>query len=299
MINKSMLSILIPTRNYDCSELIRSLHRLCTRSQITFEIIVNDDASTDTKSVECNRITCSELSCCTFIHRDHNIGLASSRNKMAEVAKYDWLLFIDCDAQVASDGFIDKYVEAMPKCDAICGGLRHPENFDDYGRELRYRYERKADQRRAASERSKHPYNQLSTFNFLIRKSVFMSIRFDEDCKEYGYEDALFGVELMKRNIPLLHIDNPLIHTGIDTNEAFIRKSETALRTLYSLNGKMQGNSRVEAMADKVESMHLKSLALVLYRCFYSAMRRNLLGHKPSLHIFSLYKLGYFLNLKN
>lgn len=293
-----MLSILIPTHNYDCSGLVRSLHRLCTRSQIVFEIIVGDDASTDTVSVEKNNKTCSELTCCSFMHYNHNIGLASSRNKMAEAAKYEWLLFIDCDAQVSSDDFIGKYIAEMPKCDAICGGLRHPDNIADYGRELRYKYERKADLRRTASERSKHPYNQLSTFNFLIRKSVFMPIRFDEDCKEYGYEDALFGVELMKRNIPILHIDNELIHTGIDTNESFLRKSETALRTLYSLHGKMQGNSRVEAMADKVESLHLKSMALILYRCFYSAMRRNLLGHKPSLLVFSLYKLGYFLSLR-
>lgn len=294
-----MLSILISTYNYDCNVLIRSLHRLCIRSGIVFEIIVGDDASTDAYAVEHNSQACAELTCCTFMHYDHNIGQASSRNKMAEAAKYEWLLFIDTDAQVASDDFIDKYVSAMPQCDAICGGLKHPDNFNDSGRELRYRYEKKADLKRSASERNKHPYNQFTAFNFLIRKSVFMSVRFNENCHEYGYEDALFGVELMKRNITLLHIDNPLIHTGIDTNEAFIRKSETALCTLYSLNGKMQGYSRVESMADKVESMHLKSLALVLYRCFYSAMRRNLLGHKPSLLIFSLYKLGYFLNLKN
>lgn len=294
-----MLSILISTYNYDCSELIRSLHRLCVRSGIVFEIIVGDDASTDASAVEQNSQACTELTCCTFMHYDHNIGQASSRNKMAEAAKYEWLLFIDTDAQVASEDFIDKYISAMPQCDAICGGLRHPDKFNDYGRELRYRYEKKADLKRSASERSKHPYDQFTAFNFLIRKSVFMSVRFDEDCHEYGYEDALFGVELMKMNIPLLHIDNPLIHAGIDTNESFLRKSETALRVLYSLNGKMQGRSRVEAMANKLEALRLKPLYVAFYRCFRAPMRRNLLGHSPSLLIFSLYKLGYFLSLKS
>ena len=41
-----MLSILIPTYNYDCYDLVKELHRQATELNIEFEIIVADDCST-------------------------------------------------------------------------------------------------------------------------------------------------------------------------------------------------------------------------------------------------------------
>ena len=40
-----MLSILIPTYNYDCSRLIRDLQAQAEQAGIDYEIIVADDAS--------------------------------------------------------------------------------------------------------------------------------------------------------------------------------------------------------------------------------------------------------------
>ena len=41
-----MLSILIPTYNFDCSKLVEELYTQCTKANITFEIVVGNDGST-------------------------------------------------------------------------------------------------------------------------------------------------------------------------------------------------------------------------------------------------------------
>ena len=38
-----MLSILIPTYNYDVTELVNTLHEQCLQAKLTFEILVLDD----------------------------------------------------------------------------------------------------------------------------------------------------------------------------------------------------------------------------------------------------------------
>ena len=40
-----MLSILIPTYNYDVFPLVENIHRQCKEATIDFEILINDDAS--------------------------------------------------------------------------------------------------------------------------------------------------------------------------------------------------------------------------------------------------------------
>ena len=160
---------------------------------------------------------------------------------------------------------------------------------------LRYAYEHAADRHRSAAERNCNAYAHLSTFNLLVRRDIFQTIRFDETCQDYGYEDALFGVELRQRGIAILHIDNPLVHMGLESNAEYLHKSETALRTLRQLQGRMCGYSHVENTALRLQRWHLAWAVRLFYKIFRRPMRHNLLGPHPNLTLFSLYKLGYFL----
>lgn len=288
-----MLSILIPTYNYACYKLVVDLHKQGEALGVPYEIIVCEDGSRDTVSVIANH-KIEELSNCRHIINKQNVGAAAIRNLLAKKALYDWMLFIDCDAQVIHDNFLTNYVNNVGKSDVIVGGLRHPMHNDDPNRSLRFKYETEADKTRGAEFRSQNPYNKFTAFNCMIRRSMFLCILFDENCRQYGYEDALFGMELKRRGISILHIDNPLLHTGIDTNNAFLQKTETALNTLLSLGNRMQGGSSLLNMYTCFSRRHLAWVLRLSYSLFGGIMHKNLLSAHPLLTVFNFYKLCYF-----
>lgn len=290
-----MLSILISCYNYDCRSIAHELSIQCEHLNEKCEIIVGDDASPNSDFVTLN----SEINgypYCRYEVNEYNLGRAAHRNSMAKKAKGEWLLFIDCDSEVCDALFLTRYLKNQTH-DVVCGGLCTPDINPCPKATLRYKYEQEADKHRSADERNMHPYMHLTFFNLMIRKDVFMQIKLDENCREYGYEDALFGVELNSRNIAISHIDNPLMHVGLEPNDVFLDKSETALRTLSKLNGKMKNYSHVENAALKLSSYSLDKIYIYFYNTTKRMMRKNLLGKNPSLFVFSLYKLGYYLCL--
>lgn len=291
-----MLSILIPTYDHTCYALVQDLHEQAEQLGIPYEIIVAEDGSRSQVDIIANhKIT--ELSHCQHMVRKTNVGLANTRNELATMAKYDWLIIIDSDAMVEKKDFLSTYYHHIGKAEVVVGGLYHPAENHNPNVTLRYNYEKKADLHRSAAERGRHPYRQLSCFNVMLYKPTFMQILFDKTCREYGYEDVLFGVELEKRGISILHIDNPLMHTGLDTNEVFLHKSETALRTLKRLNGKMERHSLVNQTLERFRRLHLAWAIKGCYHLFRPILRWNLLSQHPSLFLFSIYKLGYYATL--
>jgi len=286
------LSILIPTHDYNAFPLVYSLHEQAEQLGIPYEIILVEDGSRATVTMIAN-LKVNDLTNCKYV-RQECVGQAQTRNKMADMAQGEWLLFIDSDAKVYRNDFLRKYVDSFGKADVVIGGLRTPDMHLNPEVSLRYKYESEADAHRGVEERNADPYGQFSAFNMMMRRSTFLTIRFDKDCHEYGYEDALFGVELKKRGIGVLHIDNPLLHMGIDTNDVFLRKTETSLKTLKGLRGKMLGGSKLENTYSKLQSMHLLWAMRLFHHCASGLIRRNLLGRNPSLFWFSVYKLGYY-----
>ncbi len=293
----SKLSILIPTYNYDVSQLVHDLLSLSEKEQVDADITIGDDASTDAHCIQQNQAL-ERLPHVRIINNKHNLGRAEIRNRLAQECQGEWILFIDSDAQVPPEFSLKSYLEEGKRSEVVCGGLYHPATNPMPEASLRFKYERHADQRRSADIRSKTPYQHLTTFNIFIRRSTFLQIQFDKDCKEYGYEDALFGAELKKRNISISHINNPLIHLGLEPNAIYLQKAETALRTLVGLQGKMQGLSHVENTAHKLEQFHVAAIFKDCFLLFSPLLRKNLLSNHPSLFLFSLYKLGYYLNIK-
>lgn len=291
---EAVLSILIPVFDYDCAQLVADFLRKGEEEGVSLEIILGDDHSerTDTLAV-LERL--SRLPGVRVLRSNERLGRARNRNRMAEAARGEWLLFVDCDAAVPEAFSLKAYIEAGEQAPVVCGGLRHPDVNPCPAATLRYKYEREADQRRAAIFRQEQPYAQLSTFSLLVRRSVFMDIRFDDACTEYGYEDTLFGAELQRRNIPVLHIDNHLLHMGLEPNAVFLSKTETAMRTLRRIEDKMQGHSRLLATVDKLRRLHLVPLVQLGWPCTRRLLRANLLSAHPSLFVFHAYKLGYFL----
>ena len=291
-----MLSILIPTYNYDCTNLVRDLHRQAERAGIDYEIIVADDAS---PLKEC-REKVREINAwphCRLIELEKNLGRARIRNRLADEARFEWLLFMDSDAEVISDEFIVDYLKHTD-ADVVCGGLCHADILPSPEVSLRYAYEKHADKRRAAYYRAQRPYEQFITFCFMVRASVFQAIRFDDSITEYGHEDTLFGIELERRKANILHIDNPICQGGIETNAEFIEKTQAALRNLVMMEDSMQNHSSLLRLYNMLRCVRMDGYVAQWFSRCEGWLTQRLMEPKPQLRLFHIYKLGYYCYLK-
>ena len=104
-----MLSILVPIYNHNVTQLISDLHRQATDQFIDFEIIAFEDGSV--LHYDQNKAICQKLNC-RHIASEKNIGRSASRNLHPREARYDHLLFMDCNGRDCSEHFNEKYVES-------------------------------------------------------------------------------------------------------------------------------------------------------------------------------------------
>ena len=106
------LSVCIPVYNFDVQELVNSLKKEIIKAQLNAEIILIDDASTkDFVSVNEPLIKIANQ----FIFLEKNIGRSAIRNLFLKYASGDFLLFLDCDAKIISENFLQNYLQFIEK----------------------------------------------------------------------------------------------------------------------------------------------------------------------------------------
>jgi len=105
--NKMNLSILIPCYNWNVYRLILDLSIQCQKeyNSSLYEIICIEDGSVNL--FENNKI--SNLKNVKYEILSNNIGRSAIRNLLAKKAKFEWLLFIDCDSEILTKDFVKKY----------------------------------------------------------------------------------------------------------------------------------------------------------------------------------------------
>lgn len=293
-----MLSILIPVYNYKCTGLVADLRQQALQLGCPYEIIVMDDGSSQyvSENMEINR-----WAECRFIRNERNGGRSVVRNRLGEEARYDTLLFMDCDARVVSESFLETYRPYFGLPDVICGGCCCTDKIPELRYRLRWTYGRACESKNAATKRESH-FQSFSAFNFLIGRELFLSVRFDESIATYGHEDILFGLTLRAKGANFSFIDNPLFHDGLDDNDIFLRKTNEAVETMYKLykSGNYQcllHTSKLYTVYHFLCRMRFSSLTGCLFKLFRSCMIRQLCGLFPSMRLYQLYKIGYICTL--
>ena len=289
--NKS-LSILLPTYNCDCTALISELQRQCVAEGTNFEIIVADDASPDKRFIIKNR-TISNLDGVRYIERKQNVGRSAIRNYLVSQSSKEWILFIDGDLSLNNAKFIHNYLQA--EGDVIVGGISIVENEKRWGNNLRYRYEHSSKEAISAENRRKTPYQHLST-NFIAHRKLIGKNPYNEDIKQYGFEDVLLGKRFKALNAKINHIDNPVLFNDFELNAVFLCKTEEALRTLSTFQTELKGYSNLLKITGKLQKMHISWIGVWLYKFLHKPLKHNLKGNNPSVFLFNIYKLLYFLH---
>jgi len=296
-----MLSILIPNYNQNVTKLVQQLNEQLKINGFVAEIIVGDDGS-DRPVYEINRHI-GQLEDVRLIRMENQVGRAIIRNILAKEAQYNYLLFIDSDALVDSLDYLKNYQIFLGDFEVVAGGVMYQDFAPENPKQLlRWKYGRKKEEK-SAEKRKTDPYSSFSTFNFLISKKTFQSVQFDENIKEYGHEDTLFGYELLKRSIPIVHIDNPLLHTGLDENDVFLEKTRISLKNLNNIFVEMNFSKTFRNQVSLLRTYYfikkfkLLVIAKLKFKLFRSFLENNLTGKSPSVWLFQLYKLGYYCSI--
>ncbi|MGM0650859.1 MAG: glycosyltransferase family 2 protein [Bacteroidota bacterium] len=297
-----MLSICIPIYNEISEKLIFQLSRQLHQQNINAEIILFDDGS----EKPLNKVFAKLKSAPQVkIHRSpENLGRSAARNRLAKLASFNYMLFIDADSEVPDDDFIKRYVQHIKPDIVCCGGTIYQQQKPENKYFLRWKYGHLRETIEA-SQRQKNPWQQFTTHHFLIDKALFLSIGFSEEIEGYGHEDTLFGYELKKRQIPVLHIDNPLYHTGLESSQVFLNKSKNAIKNLVHLYHKFENhptfidNVRLLRFYQNQKKWKLLFLWRAAYHIFRNPTEKQLTSKKPVVSLFNLYKFAYFAYLIN
>lgn len=302
------LSILLPSYNNVCVSLVQALQRQADALRgkldkpFRYEIIVADDGSTDAACIDANRVI-GDMFHCRYVRMEHNVGRAQIRNVLISESRGDYVLLIDSDLFLCDDNYLYKY--ATSTADVVYGGTRiggegfamvdNEANTENLKGNLRYIYEKKAEPSHRAVFRQLRPNQEISVCNLYARRDIMKAHPFDSRFKAYGYEDVLFGKRLAESGIEVTHIDNPVLINEFEPNSVFVKKTEEAILTLCRFEQDLEGYSNLKTKVTTLGRYIPLSLFRLWHRIMKNKEKRNLTGSKPSLLLFKLYKLGFFL----
>jgi hypothetical protein len=286
------ISILIPIYNFDIRPLVQKLSGEVESLHIPVEIRCYDDFSSE----EYKKLhkTLSENRLIVYQELSENIGRSRIRNKLAKEALYPFLLFLDSDSTIIHDCFIRNYIDAYKINSIIAGGTAYSEN-ENPDVSLRYLYGKKREAIPSQKRKCK-PYNYLNLNNLFISKEIYLRNQLDESIKTYGHEDTKFADGLREQGTAIIHIDNPVLHSGLESNDAFLSKSREAIKNFHKIILEGYGHhSRLYKYYMIIKKLFLKSLFLVVYSFFAKKIEKNLLSPNPNLIYFDLFKLKLLL----
>lgn len=302
------LSILLPSYNNVCVSLVQALQRQADALRgkldkpFCYEIIVADDGSTDAACIDANRVI-GDMLHCRYLRMEQNVGRAQIRNVLISESRGDYVLLIDSDLFLCDDNYLYKY--ATSTADVVYGGtciggeglamVDNEANTENLKGNLRYIYEKKAEPSHRAVFRQLRPNQEISVCNLYARRDIMEAHPFDSRFKAYGYEDVLFGKRLAESGIEVTHIDNPVLINEFEPNSVFVKKTEEAILTLCRFEQDLEGYSNLKTKVTTLGRYIPLSLFRLWHRIMKNKEKRNLTGSKPSLLLFKLYKLGFFL----
>lgn len=291
-----MISILIPVYNQDIRKLVHQLVQQASESAVAFEIIARDDGSSGHfKNLNRSLIP---TPCFSWIENTSNKGRSITRNLLAKEANFDFLLFLDCDVQLKSSDFLAKYINYIHQkyYGLVAGGCQYESSKPEEQRYLlHWTYGTKVENpagHRFFSTAKKH----FHSVNFMINKEIILLIPFQESITTYGHEDSLWEHDLISKRIQIVHIQNPVLHLGLNTTKQFLRNTASAIKNVILLNKEgINFRSNLLRLYDLLLRLNLVKLYFKFYRKTEKLIVRNLMSQHPKIGLLSIFKLGLLI----
>ena len=283
------LSILIPTYNQSCIALVQRLLEEIHQLSISVEIRIADDLSRpEIQSINQVMATWPH---CHYHSTTENVGPARIRNRLAAEATGAYLLFLDADTLPVSPHFIQSYWEERLPQGVVCGGFCYQRQKPASQCVWRYQYGIQVEEKKAA-ERQLQPYARFIGMSFLIDRTSFQQVCFDETL-HFGYEDAHFGLRLQQQGISIRHIDNPVYHLNMASSTDYLGKIRRSIQNVARHREKLTSCVRLLQWHAQIRQWHGEACVAHLFRLIRPLLERQLTSAHPWLPLFAAYKLGY------
>lgn len=199
---------------YNCEKhLKKCLDSLLCQTYDDYEIILVNNASTD-KTLQIARAYQSRHPAKIQVyHTDEKLGAGGSRAKGMELAKGDYLCFVDCDDYVSSD-----YLERM----SCCAKKNHSPDivityFQKVGMDGKRKYARAYRNEKIALVQSIAPWAKMYKKEYLLKNHLsFQNMPFGEDVLFAAEAYLAHPVVALERSSGYFWLDNPASASHIE-----------------------------------------------------------------------------------
>lgn len=288
-----MISILIPTYNYNIVSLVKNVHKQLEKAGVPFEILALDDMSN--REFQEKNIQINTLKNTSYTIADSNGGIAITRQLLCERAKFEWIILLDADVELINENFISNYLKLInTDYDFIFGGFAYKDTKPSKSYVLRWKYGKQCEAL-SAEKRNKKPYKVTIAANLLARKLTYLKFNLNSMGKQYAM-DYYFGALLKESNSKVLHLDNQVYHLGIEKSSNYLRKKEKAAETLinlYRANKINEHDNGLFSLYLKLKKNKLNYMFAKGYSVLKPILKKNLLSKNPSVKLLQLYKILY------
>lgn len=183
-----LITVIIPVYNVE-KYLKRCIESVLKQTYTNLEIIIINDGSTDKSKNICDNYELLDIRV-KVIHQ-RNAGVSYSRNKGLDIAKGDYIMFVDGDDYIKKDMIENLYIEINNNNNisyVACGYINENKKLNQNmvipskkyfmtGKEALYTY----------FNQSKFEMNYCNVWGKLYNKDIFKSLRF----KNVNFEDFL------------------------------------------------------------------------------------------------------------
>ncbi len=216
------LSVLTPFHRYDPSPMLAAM----AGAPRDVEFVLIDDGS-GSAALLANVIAAAERTgvAARVIVWAKNRGRAEARNRLIADARGEYVLFLDADMLPDSPLFLRTWLQVVQtqRPFVAFGGLSLAHAAATRETALHHDLFGRSDCQ-SAQQRTRRGAQAVASANLLVRRDFLQAAPFDPAFSGWGFEDVDWALSAARR-APILHVDNPATHVGLDDVDALMRKS--------------------------------------------------------------------------
>lgn len=257
----NLISVIIPIYNVE-KYLTRCVDSIINQTYRNIEIILVDDESPD---------KCPEI-CDRYLNKDNRIkvihkkngGLSDARNKGMDIAKGDYIAFVDSDDYIALDMY-ENLISLIEKYNADISSCSVYKFYEDEDINLNCNQEYNVkvySNEQALKSLIEEKEIKQTVWNKIYKKSVIKDIKF-----EVGkiHEDEYWTYQIIGNANKIVHINKPMYY--------YLQRKDSIMGQEYSakrLNVIYSRKERLDYIANKFPNLLVEAKMSLFFTCIYN-----------------------------